>query len=188
MLYISKGNSKVGNIPSISLPPVTTCVTSTPCVKECYAIRISKRFSHVRKQWEHNLYEYIDDSGIYFNTIFKFLDVNKPKYFRFHIGGDCPDKYYTLQVIKICAQFPNTNFLIFTKRYEWFSNISVLSNLFVILSMWPYIKEPQSSFRKTWVRGDLRIIGKELYSCKGKCTECLYCFNNNPLDILLKPH
>jgi len=187
MLYISKGNSKVGNIPSISLPPVTTCVKNVPCVSHCYAINISRRFKHVKKQWQHNLFEYKDDSGIYFNTIFQFLDINRPPYFRFHIGGDCPDEYYANQVVKISSQFNKTNFLLFTKRYNWFSTVP--HNLSVMLSMWAYIKEPVSPFRKAWVRGDLRTVGKELYACKGKCTDCLYCYSNdNPLDILLKPH
>ncbi len=174
-------------IPSISLPPVTTCVKNVACVKDCYANRIVRRWEHVRKQWLHNLWEYNDDAGIYFNTLHRFLDISRPAYFRFHIGGDCPDEYYAKQLIQLCGYFPKTRFLIFTKRYTWFGIVP--PNLSVIFSMWPYIKEPESKFRKSWVRGDLRANSRELYKCKGKCTDCLYCYHaDNELGILLKPH
>ena len=37
MIHISIGNSKMGMIPSFSLPAVTTCREGVPCAKRCYA-------------------------------------------------------------------------------------------------------------------------------------------------------
>ena len=39
---ISKGNSKMGAIPSVSLPPITTCAAGCTCAKKCYAAKLCR--------------------------------------------------------------------------------------------------------------------------------------------------
>jgi len=34
-IAISKGNTKTGKIPAISLPPVKTCIPGAPCAADC---------------------------------------------------------------------------------------------------------------------------------------------------------
>lgn len=187
-LYISTKNTKLGNIHSISLPPVKTCAPGVPCVHGCYARRIFRMYPVVREQWQHNLNVYLEDAENYFFLLKEFIVSNEVPYFRFHIGGDCPDKKYADLVLKISREIPKVNFMIFTKRYDYFTE-DIPANLSVILSMWPYIKEPQSGLRKSWIRGDLRANGRKLYECRGICEECLYCYSSeNKFDILLVPH
>ena len=52
---ISKGNSKMGSIPSVSLPPCTTCNPNAPCFKKCYAVKIQRLYKTVKTAYENNL-------------------------------------------------------------------------------------------------------------------------------------
>ena len=47
---ISKGNNKMGAIPSVSLPPITTCKHCESCAKDCYAAKTNNANSF------HSLY------------------------------------------------------------------------------------------------------------------------------------
>lgn len=46
-LHVSKGNTKLGAVPSVSLPPIKSC-GDVLCIKDCYALNIMKRFKHVK--------------------------------------------------------------------------------------------------------------------------------------------
>ena len=59
---ISKGNSKMGDIPSVSLPPCTTCNPEAPCFKKCYAVKIQRLYKTVKTAYENNL-EILKNSG-----------------------------------------------------------------------------------------------------------------------------
>ena len=52
---ISKGNSKMGAIPSVSLPACITCNPNAPCFKLCYAAKISRLYSSVKNAYDRNL-------------------------------------------------------------------------------------------------------------------------------------
>ena len=51
---ISKGNSKMGRIISVSLPAGVTCNPSAPCYKACYARRLEARRQSVKNAYERN--------------------------------------------------------------------------------------------------------------------------------------
>lgn len=51
---ISGGNSKMGNIPSVSLPSVITC-RQCACQEKCYARRLERLRPAVRNAYQHNL-------------------------------------------------------------------------------------------------------------------------------------
>lgn len=141
-IHISNGNSKLGNIPSISLPPIKTC-GDVFCAKDCYALNITKRFEHVKEQWEENFAHYTTDRNRYFADIFFWLVRKSPSHFRFHVGGDCPDTWYLGEVYSIARSLPHIKFMMFTKRYSWIAPNEVPNNLSILLSMWPYMQIPQ---------------------------------------------
>jgi hypothetical protein len=188
-LHVSTGNSKLGAIPSISLPPIKTC-GNVLCTDSCYALNITRRFEHVKLQWESNLEYYLNSTyypfpGSYFGDLLTWIEKHKPSHFRFHIGGDCPDKNYLKGVYTIVTMIPNTNFMLFTKRYSWVKPSEIPNNLNILLSMWPYMEEPDSEQTKVWIRGDLRRP-EDSFICKGCCTDCLQCWNKKVKHILLK--
>ena len=55
---ISKGNSKMGAIPSVSLPAGITCNPDAPCYKACYARRLAARRRQAGESYERNLRVY----------------------------------------------------------------------------------------------------------------------------------
>lgn len=90
---ISRGNSKLGKIPNINLPPVVTCEKGVPCAnKECYALKAFKQYKNVRDAWGHNLKVYLENSTHYFESIINQLKKIKNVFrFRWHSSGDIVD-------------------------------------------------------------------------------------------------
>lgn len=186
-LHISNGNDKLGEIPSLSLPPIKSC-GDVKCADKCYAINIIRRFEHVRLLWEGNLKYYETSPQKFFSGTFFWLVRNIPSHFRWHVGGDCPDENYLDEMYTISRSLPHIKFMMFTKRYSWINSERVPSNMNVLLSMWPYMKNPPNTgLARTWVRGDLRAP-KDIFICKGKCTSCYQCWDKSTKDILLRGH
>ena len=89
---ISKGNSKMGAIPSVSLPPIITCPANAPCAKKCYAAKLARIYPSVRKSYENNLDILNSDWDEYWRQVRG--AVSMARYFRFHVAGDIPNAAY----------------------------------------------------------------------------------------------
>lgn len=136
---ISKGNSKMGFIPSVSLPPVITCAAGCKCAKKCYAAKLCKLRPNVRKAYERNLAILQNNTDDYFLQVKAAAMVSK--YFRFHVSGDIPDMNYLDRMVKLAEDLPGTTFLAFTKQYNFVNNYlqyaEIPGNLKIIFSAWP---------------------------------------------------
>ena len=66
---ISTTNSKLGLIPSVNLPPITTCRPHCPCAKDCYATKGRFRFKNVKDNLANNYKLYFYDPEAYFAEI-----------------------------------------------------------------------------------------------------------------------
>jgi hypothetical protein len=62
----SRGNIKVGETPSVSIPPIITCVKNAPCKKDCYVLRNMSHYPNVLKSYEHNYRIWINSPQDYF--------------------------------------------------------------------------------------------------------------------------
>lgn len=51
---ISSGNSKLGKIPSVSLPAGATCRSDCECSRKCYAKKLERLRKTVREAYQHN--------------------------------------------------------------------------------------------------------------------------------------
>jgi len=51
MVKISNGNTKLGRIPNISLPPIKACGKDVPCKSDCYALKAYRQYPATRKAW-----------------------------------------------------------------------------------------------------------------------------------------
>lgn len=188
-MFISKCNTKLGEIANISLSPVKSCVDNIICAKECYALNITRHYPHVRSNWLYNYNLYINSPIEYFNKLEEFISTYKGKYFRYHVGGDCPDINYVKNIINVASNFKHINFMVFSKRYSWFKLEDITPNFNIMLSAWPYIHLPRTPLPISYIRGDLRAPINS-FICEGTCTNCLHCWNlhSNPTSIILKPH
>ena len=173
---ISKGNAKMGAIPSVSLPPIITCPKGAPCAGKCYAAKLCRIYPNVRNSYQNNLDILQHNQGEYWRQVREAVKVSK--YFRFHVSGDIPNNAYMNELVNTAKQCPNTQILAFTKQYRIVNgHIFVFGalpeNLKIIFSEWgeqkpenPY-NLPTSAviFKGTEPRDDWKI-------CGGNCTEC----------------
>lgn len=141
---ISTTNSKLsGQIPSVNLPPITTCRHNAPCSKTCYACKGNFTYPKVKSSLANNYAYYIKDSKAYFNDIIQ--QVNSPltiyKFFRWHSSGDIVDYNYLCGMVKVAQKCKNTKFLAFTKKFEIVNeylnvNEKLPNNLKIVFSAW----------------------------------------------------
>ena len=142
MVSISKGNSKMGYIPSVSLPPIITCANGCTCAKKCYAAKLCRIYANTRKAYARNLDILKNDMDNYFTQVKAAAMVTK--YFRFHVSGDIYDMNYLDRMVKLAKELPGTTFLAFTKQYNFVNNFlqyaAIPDNLKIIFSEWPGMK------------------------------------------------
>lgn len=186
---ISTTNSKLGLIPSVNLPPITTCRKNCPCSLDCYATKGHFRFQNVKDNLENNYRIYLHDSASYFAQVKKAINngLISYSYFRWHAAGDFVDKEYLEGVVKVANELPLTSFLAFTKKFElvneYIQNGGIIpENLHIVFSAWgdEFKIENPYSFPVAYVRfknKENKSIPDTAAKCSGNCTNCLQCWN-----------
>ena len=177
-IKISNGNSKMGNIPSISLPSVLTCRNDCGCKNICYARRLEKLRPAVLKSYKQNYDLLISHPEIYWREVE--ASIMMSRFFRFHVSGDILDDVYLSHMIDIAERNQHCEILCFTKKYEivneyLVSGGTIPQNLHIIFSAWiglemvnPFLlPEAHVKYRDgtTTARDDAK-------ECGGNCSEC----------------
>ena len=177
-IKISSGNTKLGSIPNLNLPPVKTCREGVPCAKDCYAMKAWRQYPNVRSAWQSNLDLYKNDPHTFFGRLHKYLRIHRPYVFRVHSAGDIPDEKYWDYLRRVMPMYPETTFLIFTKRYDY-DFIGLPSNVSVVLSIWPGLELPDNTdLPWAWLKDDSRMPADAYYSmCPGSCDDCRVCWD-----------
>lgn len=178
-ISISQGNTKMGKIQSVSLPPITTCRKGCACAKKCYAAKLARLRSNVSQAYERNLHILTEDPESYWMQVK--VAVATSRYFRFHVSGDIVDMEYLREMVEIANQFKNTDILCFTKKYELVNDFidegnMIPDNLHLIFSVWPdmsydnpyNLPEAHVIFKDGVTTADMNIA-KE---CHGNCQMC----------------
>lgn len=173
---ISKGNIKMGSIPSVSLPVGITCNPNAPCFKKCYARLLAARRKNCKDAYENNLDILTEDPALYWLQVKAAASMSR--YFRYHVSGDIPNLDYFKQMVKTAAELPHTNFLAFTKQFPIVNDFLnaggvIPDNLKVIYSNWGNWKcdNPHGLpvceviFKGSEPADDWKV-------CGGNCTEC----------------
>ena len=174
-ISISPGNSKMGYIPSVSLPPVITCANGCTCAKKCYAAKLCRIRPSVRNAYQRNLDILESDPASYWIQVKAAAMVTR--YFRFHVSGDIPNMEYMREMIQLARDLPGTKFLCFTKKYnlvnEYMSGGTIPENMQLIFSAWDgmHMDNPHNFpvanviFKGTEPAESWKI-------CGGNCMEC----------------
>lgn len=177
---ISRGNSKMGAVPSVSLPPVKTCSPEAVkfCGRKCYVKRyVMRRQKTVGAAYERNLYILQNDPEKFWREVN--AAVAMATHFRFGVSGDIPDVYYLANMITIASNNPHCQILCFTKQYKIVNThlprCILPDNLHIIFSAWkglpmenPYnLPEAHVFYRDgtTTAKDGARY-------CSGNCYEC----------------
>ena len=197
-LHISKGNSKLGGIMNVSLPPVVTCHNCSSCSKYCYAVRSYWRPT-VQTAWNENYLLFITDPERYFNEISKAVKLQR--FFRWHVSGDIVNGAYLAGMIRVAIENPKCEFLAFTKAYQIVNaaiaaGAVIPSNLHLLFSAAPgndmpnpyRIPECHINFADPALNTYCGGAEYEYY-CSGNCTECAVngcgCFFLKPGDVTI---
>lgn len=177
VLSISKGNSKMGSIQSISLPSVVTC-RSCDCQKKCYARKLERLRPSVAKAYQRNLEVLQSDPDTYWREVE--ASIMMSRFFRFHVSGDIPDLNYLEHMVDISDRNKHCQILCFTKKYEIVNGFiesgrEIPANLHIIFSAWVGLNMVNPfSFPEAHVRyRDGSTTAKDgAVECGGNCTEC----------------
>ena len=175
---ISRGNSKMGNIQSVSLPAILTCRPDAPCFKKCYAVRMEKRRENVRDAYANNLEVLTKEPETYWREVEAAIMVSR--FFRFHVSGDIPNADYLRNMIAVARRNPHCDILCFTKKYQLVNEeldkgTELPGNLHLIFSVWPGL-----DVVNPYQLPEAHIIFKNGFTtasdgakwCGGNCTEC----------------
>lgn len=175
---ISRGNIKMGAIPSVSLPACTTCNPNAPCFKKCYALRMARRRQSVADAYARNLSILNSDPGAYWLQV-KTAAITT-RFFRYHVSGDIPNIEYFAQMVQTAHDLPGTTFLAFTKQYkivnqyiDAFGGGTIPENLKILFSNWGAWKCENPHGLPVC---EIVLKGSEPAPdwkiCGGNCTEC----------------
>lgn len=175
---ISQENQKLGSIPSVSLPAITTCRKDAPCYKKCYAARMEKLRKTVRISYERNWDILQHHPEIYFGTVEMTMEMSR--FFRWHVSGDIPNKEYLKEMITLARKNPHCISLCMTKQYEIVNEvvsegIEIPENLRIAFSGWPGLKmDNPYNFPEVHVRlkDGTTSARKDAMECKGHCDSC----------------
>lgn len=197
-LSISRGNSKIGNIPNISLTPgpCGSCAKDVPCWAEgkgtCYAHKAYQQYPATRAAWDGNLALLKKYPVEYWIDLDAFLHRTKKDRFLFHVGGDIPNRQYLTEMLKAAHDHDDIKFLCFTKRYDLAGQAPVVrpDNLSLVISRWPDWRTEQGvelgkHFPSAYMvpKGENyldvypELKGETVYRCKDDCTHCRQCWN-----------
>jgi hypothetical protein len=176
IVSISKGNSKMGAIPSVSLPACITCNPDAPCFKKCYAAKIERLYTNTRNAYARNLDILTNDPFTYWLQVQAAASMTR--FFRFHVSGDIPNIDYFDHMVTMARSLPGTVFLAFTKQYHIVNDYlndggTIPENLKIIFSNWGEWKCENPHGLPTC---EIILKGSEPAEnwkiCGGNCTEC----------------
>ena len=174
---ISKGNSKLGAIPSVSLPSIKTC-RNCACQEKCYAQKLERLRPAVRNAYQHNLEVWLKDPETYWREVE--ASIMMSRFFRFHVSGDIPSFKYLINMVEIARRQPHCEILCFTKKYNLVNELieqggEFPGNLHMIFSGWVGLEManpfslPEAHVR---YRDGSTTAREDAVECGGNCTEC----------------
>ena len=195
-LRVSKGNSKLGAIPSISLPAVKTCAQGVPCTKQCYVVKNMYSIRpNILKSHQANLDLLNYSRNLFFKQVSAYLDKHDPPYFRIHVAGDYVDAEYFHRWMVTARIHPETRFLSFTKAFHLLPVEAMIhiipDNLAVIASCWPGYVDPPKGYRVAWMQdGNEHRVPSDAIECPGLCESCGLCWDLPDLgrDVVFRKH
>lgn len=176
---ISKSNIKIGNIPSLSLPPIITCSPKACkfCGKKCYAKKICKLRKTVRESYERNLRILNNEPEKFWREVN--ASVALTTYFRFFVSGDIPNADFLDEMFKCARNNKHCQILCFTKRYElinaYLDMHRLPKNLHLIFSAWKGLEMnnrhnlPEAH---VFYKDGTTTARDGAKYCSGNCAEC----------------
>lgn len=193
---VGRGNTKVGNIPTFSLPSRLTCPgASAWCIEHCYARRFERLRPFCRAGYSRNLV-LTWDAERFVSTILEAIPPDLPC-FRIHVCGDLYDSEYCQAWREICLKRPLVRFCAYTRSWALpelrpaLEELKQAQNLALFASTDPTMLLPPEGWRVAFIEGDPRASGLECREQNGhsdSCLECQYCFTAGAGNVVFRIH
>ena len=186
-LTMTAGNSKLGKVLNLSLPPGETCSPAArrACyVQGCYARKLERVYKSAGQAWANNLTLWREHPEVFEGILQARLTHDDAELFRWHVSGDIPGDAYFRMMKRVAASNPGTKFLCFTKKARY-ARQHTPDNLKMVLSLWPGVPLAAQDINlpAAYVRDvknlDLRIP-IDAKPCPGKCDTCGECWTLGP--------
>ena len=200
-VQISRGNTKLGNIPQFNLLPLETCAGSTPlCREDCYMVAELRCFLNSRLAYTVNTWMVLNHLSEVETALTGYIAEKAPPLFRIHSSGDFMGRTWTTEQgrsyvdmwHRIARTFPGTKFMAFTKVFT-LDHSDKPGNFTLIYSVFPdtiYTDIPQDGNKlafcvypkeQTDRQYTPEIAGqvydqKQSIPCAGSCKECAMCW------------
>lgn len=203
-IIISHSNTKLGKIPSFSLPAITSCPGRTTwCSNKCYADKIARIYKNAAKSYEinFNATRSNKDFVLLMNSELNILSKKGCNTFRFHVSGDFYDVAYIHDWINIVKSNPAIMFYGYTRTWSIPNMLPHLEALRCLPNVILFASTDSSTFGNAPIgwreayAGNAKLNGKKMITCleqAGKvptCDKCRLCFNfKSTLNIHFKPH
>ena len=179
-ISISRGNIKMGSIPSVSLPPIITCSNRAigTCNKKCYACKICRYSKEAKAAYNRNLDILKNNPDLFFQDVDLALKTNR--FFRFNVSGDIYNKDYFEKLCEIVKNNKRCECLLFTKKWEIVNDYKksggkIPRNFHIIFSGWIGLKidNPYKFPEAHIILKDGQTTAKDgAKYCSGNCFEC----------------
>lgn len=187
-LHLSQGNHKIGPCLNLSLPPDKTCI-GRACSPDCYARKGQCNTRECKTAWEDNLHLWQDSPGLFEGQLYQKLSRAKITRFRWHVGGDIPDKKYLWLMCYVAEDFPKISFTCYTK--SWYDRPEIRNyldfptphNLKIWLSVWEKHGYRGPAQLPPGLHGRFVTVEKDekpplyAFTCPGYCPTCLECWH-----------
>ena len=191
-MVISKGNQKLGVIPSFSLPALETCPGKTEfCDRYCYANRGRFWWKKVKEELRMNLIATRCDD--FAEKISEVILQAAPEAFRIHVSGDFYDYAYTRKWIEIAKTCSSVVFFGSTRSWripalnEPLKELAALPNVCLRASTdFTHTDTPEEGWSILSIDG-AGVQCPHDYGLVDHCTKCGKCWRNKRLDVKLKP-
>lgn len=181
---ISHENTKLGKIPSFSLPPGKTCskdARRTCLIDGCYAVKAYTLYPSTRAAWDGNLAALKAYPVAVEAAILAWIQSHKPRFFRIHVSGDFFASWYLWMWERIIAKCPETVFLAFSKQFGIMRMASDIPNWQLFASDWQGIVIPDDIRRRFpiayCITRDM-VEPIDAIECAGTCKVCDHCYTN----------
>ena len=116
-MLVSRWNSKMGILPSFSLPPIKTCPGRSPfCGQFCYGLRGRLAWVRLREIQEANLEASQQDDFI--KRMGREIARLRSEAFRLHVVGDFYSADYVEKWVEIASSFPDMIFFGSTRSWR----------------------------------------------------------------------
>lgn len=175
---ISRGNIKMGVIPSVSRLPLLTCPSccKDTCAGDCYAAKLTSLRPSVLKSWARNTAAAFYAPDVFWGAVDKAM--KKARFFRFHVSGDIVSRRDFRHIVDAARNNPHCQVLAFTKAFRVVNSFidtdgPLPQNMHVLFSGWQNLTpDNPHCLPETNVIMPGAEVPKNWTVCTGNCYEC----------------